>query len=276
MSLSQHFTTVVSHEWLWYALPVFVVALAAEYVLFLRHRTSYFTVSDSIASMAVGVVALLLLVVTKSLWLGLFYSIYEYRIFELGSQWWVWCLLFLGDDFTYYWFHRLGHQVNILWAGHSTHHSARHYHFATALRQAWLEYFYKYAYWMWLPLLGFDPLMVFTMLSLSQIYGFFLHTEAVGKLGPLEAVFSTPSHHRAHHGMEKQYVDRNYGGFLIVWDRLFGTFQAETERPTYGVTGDGIDDRVVSVGLRGYLNVYKRFKGASTTRARILALFGAP
>ncbi|MGJ8670244.1 MAG: sterol desaturase family protein [Oceanococcus sp.] len=276
MSLFESLQIVISHEWLWYGVPLFAFALMSEFLLFLRHQPERFELADSAASLGAGAVALALIVVTKTLWLGVFYQIYDHRVFELGHAAWVWGLLFLADDFTYYWFHRLGHQVNILWAGHSTHHSARHYHYATALRQAWLEYFYKYAYWLWLPLLGFDPLMVFTMLSLSQIYGFMLHTEAVGKFGVLEEVLSTPSHHRVHHGMQSQYLDRNFGGFLIIWDRLFGTYAVEQERPAYGVTDDPIDDRIVSVGLRGYGKVAKRWAAANTLRMRVVAIFGPP
>ncbi len=276
MTLVEAGLVVVQHEWLWYGMPIFVLSLLAEYGLFLRQRPDRFAWSDSLVSLGAGSVALVLILLTKTLWLGVFYRIYEARLFDLGHAAWVWGLLFLADDFTYYWFHRLGHQVNLLWAGHSTHHSARHYHYATALRQAWLEYFYKYAYWLWLPWIGFEPLMVFAMLSLSQIYGFLLHTEAVGKLGPLEAVLSTPSHHRVHHGMQAEYLDRNFGGFLIIWDRLFGTFAVEQQRPRYGVTDDPVDDRLLSVGLRGYAKVARRWAQARTPQARLAALFGPP
>jgi sterol desaturase/sphingolipid hydroxylase (fatty acid hydroxylase superfamily) len=276
MNLSESFWVVVNHEWLWYALPLFGFMLISEYLLFLRQHPEYFSWQDSGVSLGAGAVALGLIFITKTLWLGVFYGLYTHRMFDLGHAPWVWALLFLADDFTYYWFHRLGHQVNILWAGHSTHHSARHYHYATALRQAWLEYFYKYAYWMWLPLVGFDPLMVFSMLTLSQIYGFLLHTEAVGKLGALEEVLSTPSHHRVHHGMQPEYIDRNFGGFLIVWDRLFGTYAVEQQRPRYGITHDPVDDRVLSVGLRGYAKVARQFAKAENARARWAAVFGSP
>ncbi len=274
--LSERLLTVIQHEWLWYGLVLFAACVLIEFLLYLRQRPQAWRQDDSLVSLGVGAVAFVLILLTKTLWLGIFYALYDLRVFDLGHAWWVWLLLFLADDFTYYWFHRLGHRVNILWAGHSTHHSSRYYHYATALRQAWLEYFYKYAYWMWLPLVGFEPLMVFAMLSLSQMYGFLLHTESIGKLGPLEQVLSTPSHHRVHHGMDEKYIDRNFGGFLIVWDRLFGTFQVEHERPNYGVTTDPEDDRLLSVGLRGYARVYRKFAAAASPRERIAALLGPP
>ena len=143
--------------------------------------------------------------------------------------WWSWVLLVLGDDLSYYLHHRAGHTVRLLWARHVTHHSSQEYNFAVALRQAWGELATKYVWYAWLPLLGFHPLAILTMAAVSLVYQFFLHTEVVGRLERLGLFLNTPSHHRVHHGSNIRYLDRNHGGMLILWDRLFGTFEPERE-----------------------------------------------
>jgi sterol desaturase/sphingolipid hydroxylase (fatty acid hydroxylase superfamily) len=148
-------------------------------------------------------------------------------------------LLFLLDDFIYYWFHRANHEVRFMWAGHVNHHSSRFMNFGTALRQGVGERVSKYFFWLPLPLLGFEPAMVITMMSVSLSYQFWIHTRAVGRLHPwIGFIFNTPSHHRVHHASNVRYLDCNHGGTLIIWDRLFGTFSKEldAEPVVYGLT----------------------------------------
>jgi sterol desaturase/sphingolipid hydroxylase (fatty acid hydroxylase superfamily) len=165
--------------------------------------------------------------------------LYQYRIFNLDDQaWWYWILLFFADDFSYYWFHRTAHNVNWFWASHVVHHSSQHYNLAAALRQTWTGNLTgSFLFWAWLPLMGYHPVWILFMQQISLIYQFWIHTEVVYRLPkPLEAFLNTPSHHRVHHGSDLKYLDKNHGGILIIWDRLFGTFQPEEERPTYGLT----------------------------------------
>jgi sterol desaturase/sphingolipid hydroxylase (fatty acid hydroxylase superfamily) len=153
-----------------------------------------------------------------------------------GGLWWEWLLLFVLEDLCFYCFHRSSHKVSWLWASHVTHHSSKHFNLSVALRQTWTP-FVAIPFWLPLLLLGFDPLMVMTMQMISLFYQLFLHTTAVGSLGPLEYCFNTPMHHRLHHGVNAPYRDKNFGGILIIWDRLFGTFaRAEPEEPVrYGI-----------------------------------------
>ena len=145
-------------------------------------------------------------------------------------------LLFFADDLAYYWFHRVCHESRVFWASHVVHHSSQHYNLSTALRQTWVPMTYL-PFWLPLLLLGFPPWMVLLAQSWSLIYQFGLHTERIGKLPRrLEAIFNTPSHHRVHHGANEQYLDRNYGGILVIWDRLFRSFEPEGERVRYGLT----------------------------------------
>ena len=190
---------------------------------------------DTAASLAMGLGSVAIGLVGKGAELALFRAAYEFRLFDLGTGAWVFAAALVADDFCYYWFHRVHHEVRVLWAAHVNHHSSRHFNLSTALRQPWTT-FARPLFHLPLPLLGFDPLLAMTVHSLNLIYQFWIHTELVGRLGPLEWVLNTPSHHRVHHGRNVRYLDRNHGGILIVWDRLFGTFEPESERVDYGLT----------------------------------------
>jgi sterol desaturase/sphingolipid hydroxylase (fatty acid hydroxylase superfamily) len=145
-------------------------------------------------------------------------------------------LLFFAEDFCYYWFHRFHHEVRFFWAAHVNHHSSRYFNLSTALRQSWTTPITGPIFWVPLALLGFHPFMILTAQAVSLIYQFWIHTELIGRLGPLERVLNTPSHHRVHHGANVEYLDRNYAGILIVWDRLFGSFEPERAPVDYGLT----------------------------------------
>jgi sterol desaturase/sphingolipid hydroxylase (fatty acid hydroxylase superfamily) len=193
-----------------------------------------------------------------------------------ADAWWAWVLLFLGDDLSYYWFHRVSHENRVFWASHVVHHSSRHYNLSTALRQTWVPMTY-FPFWLWLPLLGFAPWMVLLAQSWSLIYQFGLHTERIGRLPrPLEAVLNTPSHHRVHHGSNEQYLDRNYAGILIVWDRLFGTFEPERERVRYGLTKNLQTFNPVRVAFHEYIDLWHDVRRARTWRERGARLWHGP
>ena len=164
-------------------------------------------------------------------------AIYLVTPFRLDpGDWWVWVLLFFCDDLAYYTYHRAHHRIRVFWATHVVHHSSHHYNLSTALRQDWTP-FSSIFFWAPLALVGFQPWMIFLAISWNLLYQFWIHTERIGRMPRwYEAVFNTPSHHRVHHGSNEQYLDRNYGGVLIVWDRIFGSFAPERERVRYGLT----------------------------------------
>jgi sterol desaturase/sphingolipid hydroxylase (fatty acid hydroxylase superfamily) len=143
---------------------------------------------------------------------------------------------FIGVDFLYYWFHRMSHEVNGFWAAHVVHHQSEQYNLSVALRQGAFQAWFSWMFYLPLALLGFPPLVFLAVSSFNTLYQFWIHTRLIGRLGPLEWVFNTPSHHRVHHARNPKYIDRNHGGTLIVWDRLFGTFKQEEEEPVYGIT----------------------------------------
>jgi sterol desaturase/sphingolipid hydroxylase (fatty acid hydroxylase superfamily) len=159
-------------------------------------------------------------------------------LFSLEYSWWMWALLLLGDDLSYYWYHRSAHSIRYFWASHIVHHSSQKYNLATALRQTWTGGITgSFVFYLWMPLLGFEPIAILFMHSVSLLYQFWIHTELIDRLPKwFEFIFNTPSHHRVHHSSEAKYLDRNHAGILIICDRMFGTFQIEEERPTYGLT----------------------------------------
>lgn len=218
-------------------IPVFALSLVAEMLWDSRRRHGLYERRDTLACLAMGVGNILIAAPLKLFWLWLYGLVYVHRQFEIPlDAWWGWALLVIADDLCYYVFHRCHHTVRALWCTHSIHHSSQRFNFAVALRQPWTESLSAYWFWLPLPLLGFHPIAIIGMQSISLIYQFFVHTEVVRSLGPLEWIINTPSHHRVHHGANPQYIDKNYGGILIVWDRLFGSFEPEAERVRYGLT----------------------------------------
>jgi sterol desaturase/sphingolipid hydroxylase (fatty acid hydroxylase superfamily) len=220
-----------------YAIPVFLLMIAVEALYGRARQLDIYHRQDAFASLAMGIGNVVISGALKGGWLLLFFALYEYRVFDLDPlAWWVWVLAIVGEDFFFYWYHRISHRVRLLWAAHVNHHSSEKFNLTTALRQSWTTPLYSYAFFLPLVLLGIHPLIIATAQAISLIYQFFIHTETVGRLGPLEWVFNTPSHHRVHHGSNPRYIDRNYGGILIVWDRLFGTFEPEGEKVHFGLT----------------------------------------
>ena len=224
---------------LYYAIPGFILLLSIEAWFSYKENKHLFETKDTWSSLAMGIGNVLTGFVTKAMIFGLFTLLYQWRIFTLdASTWWYWVLLFFADDFSYYWFHRTAHNVNWFWASHVVHHSSQYYNLAAALRQTWTgNATGSFLFWSWMPLVGFHPVWVLFMQQISLIYQFWIHTETVHHCPRVvEFFFNTPSHHRVHHGSDLKYLDKNHGGILIIWDRVFGSFQPEEERPTYGLT----------------------------------------
>jgi len=197
----------------------------------------------------------------------------------IGRQWWAWVILFFLDDFTYYWFHRANHQVRLLWAGHVSHHSSQYLNLGTALRQGVGERLHKYLFWLWLPLLGFDAVMIFTIIGINLFYQFWVHTELVKRLPSfIEAVFNTPSHHRVHHASNIRYLDCNHAGVLIIWDKMFGTFSPESpdENVVYGLTTNIDTYNPFKVALGEYAALWRDVGSAKTLADKLRYILLAP
>ncbi len=272
---------VFQMDYVMIAVPVFLIALLLEWRWAKKQGNNIYDSNDLRVSLGVMLITVVIDIIPKFLALMLMFVCYEVSPFKnyITTAWYWWALLFFLDDFIYYWHHRLNHEVRILWAGHVPHHNSEHYHFGTALRQGVCERVLKYFFWMPLPLLGFHPLMVVSMLSFSLIYQFWLHTQSVEKLSPiLEFIFNTPSHHRVHHASNPRYLDRNHGGTLIIWDRLFGSFAEESdiEPVRYGVTRPLSKQTAVAAAFEEYIQLAADIRRAKSLRDKFAYLFMAP
>jgi sterol desaturase/sphingolipid hydroxylase (fatty acid hydroxylase superfamily) len=246
-----------------------------------KEQLDWYTEKDTKASFWMMIITALVELLPKLLAFAAFYYLHEISPLKdiIQRQWWAWILLFVLDDFSYYWFHRSNHEVRLFWAGHVPHHSAIKMNFSTALRQGVGERLHKFFFWLWLPLLGFDALMIFTMMAINLIYQFWTHTELVGKLPRwVEFVFNTPSHHRVHHASNFRYLDRNHGGALIIWDRLFGTFseEKEGEKPVYGLTENITSHHPIHVATHEYQAIWQDVKRANKWSDKLKYIFYAP
>ncbi|XP_077019180.1 alkylglycerol monooxygenase isoform X2 [Tamandua tetradactyla] len=220
------------------ATPFFISLILLELVFSWIHKGKLpGQLDDALTSISAGVFSRLPRLFSRSIELTSYIYIWEnYRLFILPwDSPWTWYFTFLGVDFGYYWFHRMAHEINIMWAGHQTHHSSEYYNLSTALRQSVLQIYTSWIFYC--PLALFIPPSVYAVhLQFNLLYQFWIHTEVIGNLGPLELILNTPSHHRVHHGRNRYCIDKNYAGTLIIWDRIFGTFEAENEKVVYGLT----------------------------------------
>ncbi|WP_207547523.1 sterol desaturase family protein [Mycobacterium kubicae] len=271
-----------------FAIPFFLLLLILEWTAARKLESivtdeawptsgAYFT-RDSVASISMGLVSIATTAGWKTLALLGYAAIYAYLApWHLPvSGWYTWVIAIVGVDLLYYAYHRTAHRVRLIWATHQAHHSSQYFNFATALRQKWNNSG-EILMWIPLPLLGVPPWLVFFAFSVNLIYQFWVHTERIDKLPRFfEFVFNTPSHHRVHHGMDQVYLDKNYGGIFILWDRLFGTFQAELFRPHYGLTKQVDTFNIWKLQTHEYLAIARDWRSAKRLRDRLGYVFGPP
>lgn len=262
-----------------YSIPAFIVLMALELAYARRHpQLKGYATKDTLASLSMGLINVAIAGGAKFLSIPFYALLYQYRFVDVvaSAGAWSWVILFFAEDLCYYWFHRVHHEVRLLWAAHVNHHSSEHYNLSTALRQPLLTPFTGPLFWAPLPLLGFPPHMILTAQAISLLYQFWLHTEAVDRLGPLEWILNTPSHHRVHHGKNIPYLDKNHGGVLILWDRLFGSFAPEEERVVYGLTTNIHTYNPLRIGFHEVAAIARDVKRAPTLRAKLGYMFAPP
>ncbi len=264
------------------AVPVFFALIALERRRHLalrrtgRRDLAGYERRDTAASLWMGFGNVVVAALVQGSIALLFFFAYEHRIFEIGSGAWAFVALFFAEDLVYYTWHRASHEVRFLWAAHENHHSSQHYNLSTALRQSWTTPFTTVPFYIWLPLLGFHPLMVQAQVGISLLYQFWLHTELVGRLGHFERLFNTPSHHRVHHGTNVEYLDRNHAGILIVWDRLFGTFEPERAPVHFGLTKNLTTFDPFRIAFHEWLAMLREAARARSLRDALGLLFAPP
>jgi sterol desaturase/sphingolipid hydroxylase (fatty acid hydroxylase superfamily) len=274
------------HDPVMYAVPFFVLMLIIEWAAArkLRHieadraPAGAYSRSDAWASIWMGLVSIATTGLLNGIALLGYAALYVYVApWHLpATAWYTWVIAIGGVDLLYYAYHRMAHRVRLFWATHQAHHSSEYFNFATALRQKW-NISGDVILRALLPLLGVPPWIVFASFSINLVYQFWIHTERIDKLWrPIEFIFNTPSHHRVHHGMDQQYLDKNYGGILIVWDRLFGSFAAETFRPHYGLTKQVATFNIWTLQTHEYVAIARDLRRARRWRDRLGYTFGPP
>ena len=263
-----------------FAIPVFILFLALEiasYYWLPDDEERGYNVRDSATSISMGLGNVAINLGWKIVVLAIYTALYLIAPVHLSaSNPWTWVALFLLDDLAFYWYHRTHHEIRMFWASHVVHHSSEHYNLSTALRQPVAG-----AFGVWVPYglpaaVGVRPSIIETSRALNLIYQYWIHTDLVGKLGPLERWFNTASHHRVHHGSNPRYIDRNHGSILIVWDRLFGTFEPEGERVRYGLTKDIDTFNPVRVAFHEWVAIWRDVRAASSWRDRLGYMFKGP
>ena len=269
-----------------YVIPFFIVSMLVEWRLLVHRQQDAaaasgvvgYTPKDTAASITMGLGMLGVNLVAKLGALALYLFLYQFRVFDIPFTWWGVVLLLVAEDFCYYWFHRSHHEVRMLWAAHVNHHSSTHYNLSTALRQSWTTPLTGPLFWVPLPLLGFSVEMIVLAQTVSLVYQYWIHTELIGSMGWFETVFNSPSHHRVHHGRNALYLDRNHGGILIIWDKLFGTFQAELadEKVDYGLTTNIETYNPVRIAFHEWRAVFRDAAKAKTLRGKLGAFFMPP
>jgi sterol desaturase/sphingolipid hydroxylase (fatty acid hydroxylase superfamily) len=256
-----------------YSIPAFIALILIELAWSRRTKAEIrgYEKKDTFASLAMGVINVAVAAGAKFLSIPFYALLYEYRFVDIVAAIgaWSWLVLFVAEDFCYYWFHRSHHQVRALWAVHVNHHSSQHYNLSTALRQAVLTPITGPIFWAPLALVGFPPVMILTAQAWSLLYQFWLHTEAIPKLGPFEMIFNTPSHHRVHHGANVEYLDKNHAGILIIWDKMFGTFEPERKRVEFGLTKNIESFHPLRISFHEIAAIARDVSRAPTLRAKL-------
>lgn len=269
-----------------FAAPAFILAMVLEWLWMRREarragergvpwvgyerKDSTTSIGMGVGSLVVGVVGDLALVAVVAL---------LNRVTPLqvpSTAWWALPLTVLAVDFAFYWSHRLHHEVRFMWAAHVNHHSSTHYNLSTALRQSWTEHLTGLPFYVALGLLGFGADLILASFAINLLYQFWVHTELLRTLGPLEWVFNTPAHHRVHHGSNPEYLDRNYGGILIVWDRLFGTFEPERAPVNYGLVKNLQSHNLFTVAFHEWRTMIGEVRRARSRREALGRIFGRP
>lgn len=261
------------------ALPAFALFIVVESAVAWRVGSDVYRMRDTAANIVLGLGSMVIGLLSAGTMLLFLSWLYTYRMWDIPTAaWWAWLLCFFADDFSYYWFHRFSHEVRWFWASHSVHHSSEQYNFSVAVRQTWTGVITgSFLFWFWMPLLGFHPKMILFMQSLSLIYQFWIHTQAIGKMPAwFEAVFNTPSHHRVHHGSDFAYLDANYAGTLIVWDRLFRSHVPESFKPRFGLTSSVGTDNPIRIAFYEWRNIAGDIRQSANLRAALNILFQPP
>ena len=261
------------------AAPIVLSMIFFEALFSSIYNKNLYKKNDTLCTVGLLTGNMLMVFGLKGATLGFHYFLFQFKLFNLSELlpiWAIWVLTFVIIDLVFYIYHRISHRVNFLWAIHMSHHSSQEMNFAVSFRQAWFGPISKIPFFMVMPLIGFDPTMIAVAGVISTLWGIVGHTQIIGKLGPLEWIFNTPSHHRVHHGSNAEYIDKNYGNLLIIWDRLFGTFEPEKDKVKYGLVNNVNTYNPTKITLMGWQEIFKNIKNAPSVSEALYFLFGPP
>lgn len=266
-----------------YLYPVFILLILTEYF----NAKHLFDLKESLSGFAIGIGATIVRLVTNVFEITLYMFLFSWSAplresllgyTTLGFAWYIWLLCGIADDHNFYWHHRLAHNVRLLWAAHLPHHSGRQFNLTISIRNGWFITLVKPIYWLWMPLLGFEPIMIATCLYVNAMYQFFLHSQLVPSLGWFERIFNTPYVHVVHHSCNTEYLDRNHGGILTIWDRIYGTWQEPIKGlvPKFGISHDPDTHNPVTHNLFEFQEIWRDLKKSPRLKDKLMYIFGPP
>lgn len=259
------------------AIPMYFILMGIELLVLRFQKNPTYRLNDAITNINLGVVSQVSGVFLKALSIGIYTFFFEkFGLFQIPNKVWTFFILFFLYDLCYYWAHRLSHEINLFWGGHVVHHSSEEYNLSVALRQSSTQTIWTFMFYLPLAVIGFDPVMLVLVSGINLLYQFWIHTEAIDRMGFLEKFMNTPSHHRVHHGRNPKYIDKNHGGTFIIFDKWFGTFQEEEERPTYGITTPVQSWNPVWVNISHYATMKKELGMISGIKDKMKYLFNKP
>lgn len=259
------------------SIPIYFLLIGIELIIQWYSKRKLYRLDDAITNISCGITQQLSGIFLKVLGVGAYTLVFNYfALFEVPSTWYTFIVLFIAADFFYYWAHRKSHEINLFWGGHVVHHQSEDYNFSVALRQGSFQIIWTFAFYLPLAIIGFKPIDFVFVSALVTVYQFWIHTETINKMGWFELVFNTPSHHRVHHGRDPKYIDKNHAGVFIIWDKLFGTYQKEEEKPTYGITRPVNSWNPIWVNLDHYHQMYHQLATIKGFKNKLKFLFYKP
>ncbi|OEK04458.1 sterol desaturase family protein [Roseivirga misakiensis] len=260
------------------AIPVYFLLIGIELIVHRIKATKSYRLNDAITNINCGVTSQVTGAFLRVFSIGLYTLFYDhYRLTTITENVFTWLIAFILYDFFYYWAHRMSHQVNLFWGGHSVHHQSEEYNLSVALRQSSTQIIWTSIFYIPMALIGINPLVLISVSGFNLLYQFWIHTESIDKLPKwFEAVFNTPSHHRVHHARNPKYIDKNHAGTFIIWDRMFGTFREEEERPTYGITKNLDSWNPVWANFAHYADMVKDIRQMPKFSDKVKYLFQKP
>ncbi|UII28018.1 sterol desaturase family protein [Fulvivirga maritima] len=259
-----------------YAAPVMLSLVAIEWIISYKQKKDYYDSKDTISAAVIGLVNVAMSAGLKIVTFGIILFFYNLVPWSIPPTWWSYILCIIWIDFWRYWAHRVGHENRFWWATHVTHHNSEKYNWSVAFRLSWTQHI-KVIFFIPVALTGFHPVVFFICHQIEVLYQFWIHTEYIHKLPrPIEYIFTTPSHHRVHHSSDPKYLDKNYGSTLIIWDRIFGTFQPEEERPKYGLTEPVNTYNPITLNFHEWRDIFRDVKNSKSLKEAYHMMFGSP